>query len=162
VGDMIDPGFTPNFQGKPLPSEVTVSGFDIQLRVINMNPYEVRVRDAIKDINDSIKRVIDNKSQNDTKIEELNTRIKSCQVVLDTISDDTVKEVLHKEIKDLVKSRDSIISDNARLTIRHQDLIGNMNFIQRSICPHENSTFDHTDYHKNEDFHKCNLCGAIR
>ena len=52
---MIDPGFSPNFQGKPLPSEVTVSGFDIQLQVINMNPYEVRVRDAIKDINDSIK-----------------------------------------------------------------------------------------------------------
>jgi hypothetical protein len=162
VGDMIDPGFTPNFQGKPLPSEVSIPRLGISGTVTPMNKYENRVREAIIDINNGIQRILDNKSSNDTKLKDLEVRITSCQNVIDNISESSVKDVLHKEIKDLVKSRDSIISDNARLTIRHQDLIGNMNFIQRSICPHENSTFDHTDYHKNEDFHKCNLCGAIR
>jgi excinuclease UvrABC nuclease subunit len=33
--------------------------------------------------------------------------------------------------------------------------------IVQSVCPHEDTTFDHKDYHKNEDYYKCNTCGMI-
>ena len=33
--------------------------------------------------------------------------------------------------------------------------------ILQSVCPHEDTTFDHKDYHKNEDYYKCNTCGMI-
>ena len=33
--------------------------------------------------------------------------------------------------------------------------------ILQSVCPHEDTTFDHKDYHKNEDYYKCNICGMI-
>jgi len=33
--------------------------------------------------------------------------------------------------------------------------------ILQLACPHEDITFDHKDYHKNEDYYKCNTCGMI-
>jgi len=30
------------------------------------------------------------------------------------------------------------------------------------ICPHEHMVFDHEDYHKGEEFHRCTLCGTVR
>ena len=33
--------------------------------------------------------------------------------------------------------------------------------ILQSVCPHEDTTFDHKDYHKNEYYYKCNTCGMI-
>ena len=33
--------------------------------------------------------------------------------------------------------------------------------VLQSVCPHEDTTFDHKDYHKNEDYYKCNTCGMI-
>ena len=33
--------------------------------------------------------------------------------------------------------------------------------ILQSVCPHEDTIFDHKDYHKNEDYYKCNTCGMI-
>ena len=31
----------------------------------------------------------------------------------------------------------------------------------QSVCPHEDTAFDHKDYRKNEDYYKCNTCGMI-
>lgn len=36
-----------------------------------------------------------------------------------------------------------------------------MRFFADNICPHEHREYDHTDYHKNEDYQKCKLCGKV-
>lgn len=33
--------------------------------------------------------------------------------------------------------------------------------IFQQICPHENTVYDHTKQHKNEDYHRCTLCNKL-
>ena len=62
-------------------------------------------------------------------------------------------EFLEKQLEKLLKRKDFHKDEFARIK---KELT-----ILQSVCPHEDTTFDHKDYHKNEDYYKCRTCGMI-
>ena len=62
-------------------------------------------------------------------------------------------EFWKKQLEKLLKRKDFHKDEFARI---EKELT-----IIQSVCPHEDTTFDHKDYHKNEDYYKCNTCGMI-
>lgn len=62
-------------------------------------------------------------------------------------------EFWEKQLEKLLKRKDVYKDEVARI---RKELT-----VLQSVCPHEDITFDHKDYHKNEDYYKCNTCGMI-
>ena len=62
-------------------------------------------------------------------------------------------ECVNKQLEEL-KNRQCIYKDEAARIKKELTVL-------QSVCPHEDTTFDHKDYHKNEDYYKCNTCGMI-
>ena len=58
-----------------------------------------------------------------------------------------------KQLEELLRRKDVYKYEIARIK---KELT-----ILQSVCPHEDTTFDHKDYHKNEDYYKCRTCGMI-
>ena len=62
-------------------------------------------------------------------------------------------ECVNKQLEEL-KNRQCIYKDEAARIKEELTVL-------QLACPHEDTTFDHKDYHKNEDYYKCNTCGMI-
>ena len=62
-------------------------------------------------------------------------------------------ECVNKQLEEL-KNRQCIYKDEAARIKKELTIL-------QLACPHEDTTFDHKDYHKNEDYYKCNTCGMI-
>ena len=62
-------------------------------------------------------------------------------------------ECAKKQLEEM-KNRQCIYKDEVARIKRELTIL-------QSACPHEDTTFDHKDCHKNEDYYKCNTCGMI-
>lgn len=130
-------------------------GFLEVLRKVCMNKYE-----------EKFKKVIASKAKSlqarEIAIKHLEISIASAQELLKNLQDDKevffgVKveliEFLKKKLEELLY-RQCIYKDEVTRIKKELSLL-------QSACPHEDTTFDHKDYHKNEDYYKCNTCGMI-
>ena len=129
--------------------------FQEVLRKVYMNKYE-----------EKFKKVVASKAKSlqarEIALKKLEISIASAQELLKNLQDDKevffgVKveliEFLKKQLEKLLKRKDFHKDEFARIK---KELT-----VLQSVCPHEGTTFDHKDYHKNEDYYKCNTCGMI-
>ena len=130
-------------------------GFQEVLRKVCMNKYE-----------EKFKKVVASKAKSlqarEIAIKHLEISIASTQELLKNLQDgkevffevkSELIEYWKKQLEKLLKMKDFYKDEVARIK---KELT-----IVQSVCPHEDTTFDHKDYHKNEDYYKCNTCGMI-
>ena len=120
-----------------------------------MNKYE-----------EKFKKVIASKAKSlqarEIALKKLEISIASAQELLKNLQDDKevffgvkVELIEHtkKQLEKLLNRNDVYKGEIARIK---EELT-----VLQSVCPHENTTFDHKDYHKSEYYYKCNTCGMI-
>lgn len=130
-------------------------GFQEVLRKACMNKYE-----------EKFKKVVASKAKSlqagEIAIKHLEISIASAQELLKNLQDDKevffgvkVELIEHtkKQLEKLLNRKDVYKDEIARIK---KELT-----ILQSVCPHADTTFDHKNYHKNEDYYKCNTCGMI-
>lgn len=95
-------------------------------------------------------------------IKHLEISIASAQELLKNLQDD--KEVFFGVKSDFIELWKKQLEKLLSRQCIYKDEIARIKeelSILQSVCPHEDTTFDHKDYHKNEDYYKCNTCGMI-
>lgn len=120
-----------------------------------MNKYE-----------EKFKKVVASKAKSlqarEIAIKHLEISIASAQELLKNLQDD--KEVFFgvkvELIEFLKKQLEELLSRQCIYKVEGARIRKELTILQ-SVCPHEDTTFDHKDYHKNEDYYKCNTCGMI-
>ena len=76
------------------------------------------------------------------------------------MADELVKTSISLSINEYQKEESKIIT----MIKRHEDNIKTLKMelkVLQDICDHSKTEFDHLDYHKSEEFHKCLLCGLV-
>ena len=98
----------------------------------------------------------------ETAIKKVENHIAFAQELLKNIQDD--KEVFFGIKSEVIEFWKKRLEKLANIRCIYKDEIARIRkelTILQSVCPHEDTTFDHKDYHKNEDYYKCNTCGMI-
>ena len=127
-------------------------GFQEVLRKVCMNKYEEKFKKVVAAKVASLESKEIALKQLSVSIANARELLKSLQEVPFEVKSEFV-EYNMKQLGELLR-REYIYKDEiARIK---EELT-----ILQSVCPHEDTTFDHKDYHKNEDYHKCNTCGMI-
>ena len=130
-------------------------GFQEVLRKVCMNKYEEKFKKVIA-------AKITSLESKEVALKKLENSIANVQDSLKYLQDgkeiffgvnSEFIEFLEKQLEKLLKRKDFHKDEFARIK---KELT-----ILQSVCPHEDTTFDHKDYHKNEDYYKCNTCGMI-
>ena len=127
-------------------------GFQEVLRKVCMNKYE-----------EKFKKVVASKAKSlqarEIALKQLSVCIANSQELLKSLQEvpfgvkSEFAEYNMKQLGELLR-REYIYKDEiARIK---EELT-----ILQSVCPHEDTTFDHKDYHKSEYYYKCNICGMI-
>ena len=117
---------------------------------LNKRFYEV-LENVIRSINN---RKLDINGSLPALIKEHEDKISALGLLTDSVLKKDVERLIVDSTKSISSLKDSIEQNKKWL---EKDLI-ELNILQ-DICPHTNNKFDYTDYHKNEDFHKCLTCG---
>lgn len=120
-----------------------------------MNKYE-----------EKFKKVIDSKAKSlqarEIALKKLENSIANVQDLLKYLQDG--KEVffgVKSELIEFLKKKLEELSSRQCIYKGEDARIRKELTILQSVCPHEDTTFDNKDYHKNEDYYKCNTCGMI-
>ena len=120
-----------------------------------MNKYEEKFKKVVA-------AKVKSLESRETAIKNLGISIASAQELLKNLQEDKevffgvrseLIEYTKKQFEELL-SRQCIYKDEVAKIKRELTVL-------QSVCPHEDTTFDHKDYHKNEDYYKCNTCGMI-
>ena len=124
-----------------------------------MNKYEEKAKQFFKLKTQYLSEYIDQEKITQLKITELMDLIESLEMAktaVPQVSDELDKNI--KNYKDEIKSKDVSLG-----YVRGQikKLKAELKDFADNICPHENTEYDHEDYHKRDTYYKCNLCGKI-
>lgn len=115
--------------------------------------YDRFIKSAIEDINEAELILKDNQK----KIEALD---KSIEVLTYDVANSHAIEFLEKAkltiTNECVNCSNVLVKRNNKLA-EYRAAIK----ILQEVCPHEDTEYDHTSSHNNEDFHKCRLCGLV-
>jgi hypothetical protein len=75
--------------------------------------------------------------------------------------------LLDDSINDMIIKNDKIIEKTNIMIKQCQDrletTVKRFQYLANNLCPHpkEYKIFDHVDYHKNEEYYLCQLCGSM-
>ena len=127
-------------------------GFQEVLRKVYMNKYEEKFKKVVVAKITSLESKKIALKQLSVSIANAQELLKSLQAVPFGVKSGFI-ECVNKQFEEL-KNRQCIYKDEAARIKKELTLL-------QSVCPHEDTTFDHKDYHKNEDYYKCNTCGMI-
>ena len=127
-------------------------GFQEVLRKVCMNKYE-----------EKFKKVVASKV---TSLESREAALKHLKISIANMQElfKNLQEVPFEVKSEFVAYNMKQIGEMLRREYIYKDEIARIEeelTILQSVCPHEDTTFDHKDYHKNEDYYKCNTCGMI-
>ena len=127
-------------------------GFQEVLRKVCMNKYEEKFKKVVATKVTSIesKEIAINHLR--VSIANMQEFLKNLQEAYFEVKSEHVACAM-KQLEELLRRKYVYKDEVARIK---KELI-----ILQSVCPHEDTTFDHKDYHKNEDYYKCNTCGMI-
>ena len=130
-------------------------GFQEVLRKVCMNKYEEKFKKVVA-------AKVASLESKEIALKQLSVSIANARELLKSLQDDKEGffgvnsefiEFWEKQLEKLLKRKDFHKDKFARIK---KELT-----ILQSACPHEDTTFDYKDYHKNEDYYKCNTCGMI-
>lgn len=130
-----------------------------------MNPYEKKVVDFFKFRRHCQQNYNEDIAEYEARLNALTMKKNALNITLQNFqdSDETsivVKVTLEKEIE-IIKSEISKVKTLLKNRIKNlDDLKSEISFMQDHICPHVDTVYDGTDYHKGIDFYKCTLCGG--
>ena len=127
-------------------------GFQEVLRKVYMNKYEEKFKKVVAAKVTSLESKKIALKQLSVSIANARELLKSLQEVPFEVKSEFV-EYNMKQLGELLR-RECIYKDEIARIEKELTIL-------QSVCPHEDTTFDHKDYHKNEDYHKCNTCGMI-
>ena len=127
-------------------------GFQEVLRKVYMNKYEEKFKKVVVAKITSLESKKIALKQLSVSIANAQELLKSLQAVPFGVKSGFI-ECVNKQLEEL-KNRQCIYKDEAARIKKELTVL-------QSVCPHEDTTFDHKDYHKNEDYYKCNTCGMI-
>ena len=130
-------------------------GFQEVLRKVCMNKYEEKFKKVIAAKITSLesKEIALKKIENSiANVQDSLKYLQDGKEIFFGVNSEFI-EFLEKQLEKLLKRKDFHKDEFARIK---KELT-----ILQSVCPHEDTTFDHKDYHKNEDYYKCNTCGMI-
>ena len=127
-------------------------GFQEVLRKVYMNKYEEKFKKVVVAKITSLESKKIALKQLSVSIANAQELLKSLQAVPFGVKSGFI-ECVNKQLEEL-KNRQCIYKDEAARIKKELTIL-------QSVCPHEDTTFDHKDYHKNEDYYKCNTCGMI-
>lgn len=101
------------------------------------------------------------KSLNNNKL-EIGPLIEMC-ATLEIVKSTEPK--IEKDLQEIIdKHKKRIFGCELRNTNLNKSIVDinqSIQFFKDHICPHEETTYDHSDYHKNDEYFKCNLCEKI-
>lgn len=127
-------------------------GFQEVLRKVCMNKYEEKFKKVIAAKVTSLESKEIALKQLSVSIANTQELLKSLQAVPFGVKSGFI-ECVNKQLEEL-KNRQCIYKDEIARIKKELTIL-------QSACPHEDTTFDYKDYHKNEDYYKCNTCGMI-
>ena len=120
-----------------------------------MNKYEEKFKKVIA-------AKVTSLESKEIALKQLEKHIAFVQELLKNIQDD--KEVFFGVKSEVIEFWKKQLEKIVNIQHIYKDEIARIKkelSILQSVCPHEDTTFDHKDYHKNEDYYKCNTCGMI-
>lgn len=126
-----------------------------------MNQYEQKVVKSINLLNKWIKEAHDTIHNLDKQKSLLITRIQTLKNSREHFTSnvlyafDEATKVVEKELED-VEYR---ISHQASMLLKFKK---ELEILMQYACPHVETVHDHFDYHRNENFDRCTLCGHVR
>ena len=129
--------------------------FQEVLRKVCMNKYEEKFKKVVATKVASLesKEIALKKLENSiANVQNLLKNLQDGKEVFFEVKSELI-EYWKKQLEKLLKRKDFYKDEVARIK---EELT-----VLQSVCPHEDTTFDHKDYHKNEDYYKCNTCGMI-
>jgi chromosome segregation ATPase len=123
------------------------------------NPYEAkfltefaRVKTRLDNLRDELSSLLEsrNKTLNDYKAMGEAQKLVSAHVA----------ELMGPSVGAL---QEEIQRLESKISFTNSDITRYMNTLDHlvDLCPHVNTEYDHTDYHKREDYHECKVCGTI-
>ena len=127
-------------------------GFQEVLRKVCMNKYEEKFKKIVA-------AKVASLESKEIAIKQLSVSIANSQELLKSLQEvpfevkSEFAEYNMKQLGELLR-REYIYKDEISRIKKELTIL-------QSVCPHEDTTFDHKDYHKNEDYYKCNTCGMI-
>ena len=127
-------------------------GFQEVLRKVYMNKYEEKFKKVVASKAKSLQVKEIALKQLSVSIANAQELLKSLQAVTFGVKSGFI-ECANKQLEEM-KNRQCIYKDEAARIKKELTIL-------QLACPHEDTTFDHKDYHKNEDYYKCNTCGMI-
>ena len=127
-------------------------GFQEVLRKACMNKYEEKFKKVVASKAKSLQAKEIALKQLSVPIAKVRELLKSLQEVPFEVKSEFI-ECANKQLEEM-KNRQCIYKDEVARIKKEITIL-------QSVCPHEDTTFDHKDYHKNEDYYKCNICGMI-
>ena len=127
-------------------------GFQEVLRKVYMNKYEEKFKKVVAAKAKSLESKKIALKQLSVSIANSQELLKSLQAVPFGVKSGFI-ECANKQLEEM-ENRQCIYKDEVARIKRELTIL-------QSACPHEDTTFDHKDYHKNEDYYKCNTCGMI-
>ena len=125
-------------------------GFQEVLRKVCMNKYEEKFKKAIA-------AKVTSLESKEIALKQLSVSITNSQELLKSL-----QEVPFEVKSEFVEYNMKQLGELLRREYIYKDEIARIKkelTVLQSVCPHEDTTFDHKDYHKNEDYYKCNTCG---
>ena len=127
-------------------------GFQEVLRKACMNKYEEKFKKVVAAKVTTLESKKIALKQLSVSIATSQELLKSLQAVHFGVKSGFI-ECANKQLEEM-KNRQCIYKDEVARIRKELTIL-------QSVCPHEDTTFDHKDYHKNEDYYKCNTCGMI-
>lgn len=127
-------------------------GFQEVLRKVCMNKYEEKFKKVVA-------AKITSLESKEIAIKQLSVSTANARELLKSL-----QEVPFEVKSEFVEYNMKQLGELLRREYIYKDEIARIKkelTILQSVCPHEDTTFDHKDYHKNEDYYKCNTCGMI-
>lgn len=126
-----------------------------------MNAYESK---SVKVITDTRKRIDDTRGeikQYDQEIVELDKIVESLLLSKSSINDANVVLAIERSIEETQAKRNAKYI--RKLDAEHHLKRNNetLRTLQLHICPHLETVYEFTDYHKNEEIHRCLLCDDV-
>ena len=130
-------------------------GFQEVLRKACMNKYEEKFKKVVA-------AKVKSLESRETSIKKVENSIANVQDLLKYLQDG--KEIFFGVKSEFIEFWKKQLEKLLSRQCIHKDEIAKIKkelTILQSVCPHEDTTFDYKDYHKNEDYYKCNTCGMI-
>jgi phosphoglycerate-specific signal transduction histidine kinase len=129
--------------------------FQEVLRKVCMNKYEEKFKKVIA-------AKVTSLESKEIALKQVEKHIAFVEELLKNLQDD--KEVFFGIKSEVIEFWKKRLEKLPNIRCIYKDEIARIRkelIILQSVCPHEDTTFDHKDYHKNEDYYKCNTCGMI-